>query len=96
MTTEAYIAVVSGHVQGVGFRYTTTRVAQRLGLAGWVRNRVDGTVEVWAQGPAEHLTELSTFLRHGPTGARVTAVELEPTDPNPALTSFEVRTQGLA
>ena len=96
MTTEAFVAVVSGRVQGVGFRYATRRVAQRLGLAGWVRNRIDGTVEVWAQGPAERLAELSTFLRRGPDGARVTAVELGPTNPDPSLTGFEVRMQGFA
>lgn len=94
--TEAFIAVVSGHVQGVGFRYATTRLAQQLGLAGWVRNRPDGVVEVWAQGPAERLADLSAFLRHGPAGAAVTAIELGPTDPDPSLTGFEVRLRGLA
>jgi acylphosphatase len=55
-----------------------------------VRNRIDGTVEVWAQGPAERMAELSTFLHHGLTGARVTAIAPEPTGPDPSLTGFEV------
>jgi acylphosphatase len=62
---------VSGAVQGVGFRWYTREAAQRLGLAGWVRNRPDGSVEIAVEGD-EALVE--QFLRHverGPSGAVV-------------------------
>jgi len=85
-------AVVRGRVQGVGFRYTTQAEAKRLGLAGWVRNLIDGSVEVEAQGPAEALETFLSFLRRGPLGAHVDAVSAEWLDaqgeaPHP----FEVR-----
>lgn len=67
-------AIVSGRVQGVNFRSATQRAAQRLGLAGWVRNRPDGTVEVLAEGPRPALDQLAAFLHHGPPAAAVTQV----------------------
>lgn len=91
MTLEAFSAVVSGHVQGVGFRFATRQRAEQLRLAGWVLNRPNGSVAVWAQGPAEHLAQLSAFLRHGPQGATVTSVELQAVAPDPSLVGFEVR-----
>lgn len=66
--------LVSGRVQGVGFRYWTVGEAKRLGLAGWVRNRSDGTVEILAIGQADALSQLAQSCRHGPSHARVTAV----------------------
>lgn len=87
----ALTAVVDGRVQGVGFRYATWRLAAELGLAGWVRNRPDGSVEVWAQGPSSSLARLTAFLAEGPPGAAVWSVETTETDPDPALTSFDVR-----
>ncbi|HEX7599775.1 MAG TPA: acylphosphatase [Polyangia bacterium] len=67
-------AVVRGVVQGVGFRATTYDEARRLGLAGWVRNRVDGSVEVLAEGPTPKLKLFLAYLHRGPLGARVTGV----------------------
>ena len=67
--------VVHGAVQGVGFRWFVARHAERLGLAGWVRNRSDGTVEVVATGDARGLSELARALGRGPQGARVERVE---------------------
>lgn len=61
-------------VQGVGFRWFALETARRLGLAGWVKNRSDGTVEVAAEGDPVLLDQLSEALREGPPGARVTAV----------------------
>lgn len=84
--------VVRGTVQGVGFRWFTRRVARRLGLAGWVANRPDGTVEVVAAGPAQALAVLERELSRGPVGARVEAIEL--VAPEPAVTlpdPFEIR-----
>jgi acylphosphatase len=70
-------AIVHGHVQGVSFRYYTLATANALKLTGWVRNLPDGTVEVAAEGPKARLESLVVFLRRGPTGARVTKLDLE-------------------
>jgi acylphosphatase len=69
--------VVRGDVQGVGFRYFVLRLAERAGLAGWVRNMDDGALECLAQGPKPALEELLEALRRGPAGASVTAVDVE-------------------
>jgi acylphosphatase len=66
---------VCGRVQGVGFRQWTLRTAQRLALAGTVRNLPDGSVEVRARGSATALRELETALKRGPLAARVERVE---------------------
>jgi acylphosphatase len=70
-------AVVTGHVQGVNFRYFTLMRANELGLTGWVRNLHDRTVEVTAEGSRANLEELLKFLRVGPPAAHVLAVEVE-------------------
>src|SRR4051794_15152915 len=66
---------VRGRVQGVGFRWYVEREAQTLGIAGWVRNRSDGTVEVLAQGSREQLFSLRSKLQQGPRASRVDDVE---------------------
>ncbi|MBS1869200.1 MAG: acylphosphatase [Actinobacteria bacterium] len=71
-------AVVRGRVQGVGFREATVRRARSLGVLGWVRNRDDGAVELHAEGPAAAVAALTAFLREGPRGAEVAAVEAQP------------------
>lgn len=68
---------VSGSVQGVGFRYFTERAATKLKISGFVRNRRDGRVEVYAMGPAEALEALRAELERGPQGALVTSVSEE-------------------
>lgn len=70
-------AVVSGRVQGVGFRYSTQELASDLGLAGWVRNLGDGRVELEAEGDQPALDRLLEFLRAGPRMARVDGVSVE-------------------
>lgn len=72
----AFHAIVHGAVQGVGFRYYTKTHAQRAGIAGWVRNREDGTVEVWAEGPKSSLKQLISTINRGPTNSHVAKVEL--------------------
>ena len=67
--------VVRGRVQGVGFRWFVEREAHILGIAGWVRNNADGSVEVMAQGTRDQLSGLRSRLREGPRAARVDAVE---------------------
>lgn len=69
-------AIIEGRVQGVSFRYYTTRYAHELdAVTGWVRNLPDGTVEVVAEGRRDQLDKLLSFLHHGPPGAQVRAVK---------------------
>lgn len=72
---------VEGIVQGVGYRFFVERVARQLGLAGYVKNRRDGRVEVYAIGSADQLAELKRRLAEGPRAARVRRVEEEETAP---------------
>jgi acylphosphatase len=65
---------IRGQVQGVGFRWFARECARRLGVAGWVRNREDGCVEVAASGSDAAVAEFLLMLQDGPTGARVDAV----------------------
>ncbi|MBL8862504.1 MAG: acylphosphatase [Planctomycetes bacterium] len=81
MGLEARHIVVRGRVQGVAFRHHTKLVARALGLAGWVRNAADGSVEVWAEGEPQALVELVSFLREGPPLARVDSVAARVVDP---------------
>lgn len=76
MTSGAARWLVSGRVQGVGFRWFTQRQAEQLGLAGWARNLPDGRVEVVARGSAGALASLSEWLAQGPPTARVENVEM--------------------
>ena len=68
--------VVSGRVQGVGFRWFVHRHAARLRLSGWAENLIDGRVEVVASGPDDALDELEGLLRRGPSHADVTALDI--------------------
>lgn len=68
--------LVLGKVQGVSFRYYTAREAGRMGLGGWVRNLPDGSVEVFAQGPADEVDYLFKWAHHGPEFASVKGVRL--------------------
>jgi acylphosphatase len=89
---RTYRWVVSGRVQGVGFRWYTLRRAQELQVGGWVSNLVDGRVEVVARGAADHLDSLERALRAGPAGANVETVEKS--DIPPEMVSpktFEIR-----
>jgi acylphosphatase len=64
--------IIFGRVQGVGFRYFAARVANRLGLVGYVKNNWDGTVEAYAIGEPTALDEFQHLLAQGPASARVT------------------------
>jgi len=88
--TEARRFRVRGRVQGVGFRWFVEREAHILGIAGWVRNNHDGSVEVLAQGTRDQLSGLHSRLREGPRAARVDAVEVSDATPAAGLTSFRI------
>jgi acylphosphatase len=71
----AFHALVSGKVQGVGFRYSALQEAEQLGINGWVRNTPDRDVEVWAEGLPEKLELFLAWLRRGPEYSRVDSVK---------------------
>lgn len=75
-------AVVRGMVQGVGFRFYAETEARRLGLAGFVRNQADGTVEIEVEGDAASVWAMLAWLQHGPPSARVEAVDVTTISPN--------------
>jgi len=88
---KAIQVTVRGLVQGVGFRWSTRRMAHQTGVAGWVRNLADGAVGVWVQGPAAAVEDMRRFLEQGPPGAVVSSVGVTEVEPDPALTGFELR-----
>ena len=84
--------LISGRVQGVGFRYFVVRRAGALGLTGWTRNLPDGRVEVVAKGEADDLGQLETALRSGPRSAHVSTVDKrEISDELDDVNGFEIR-----
>ena len=82
--------VVSGQVQGVFFRDSTRRQAQRRGVVGWVCNRGDGAVEAVFEGPRSAVDALVEFCRSGPRGASVADVTTSNEEPE-GLSGFEIR-----
>lgn len=67
---------IRGHVQGVFYRESMRQEAGRLGVSGWVRNRLDGSVEAVVQGSAAAVEAITSWAHHGPPDARVTGVEV--------------------
>lgn len=72
--------IITGRVQGVGFRQATHQKARQIGITGWVRNRKDGTVETMIQGDPPSIEAMIEWLRHGPMLAKVTHLEIEEAD----------------
>ena len=89
MVVRAHV-LVGGRVQGVFFRFETRRLARRLGITGWVRNRRDGQVESVFEGEREVVERMVEFCRHGPSGARVTNVEVTWEAPTGEFEGFSV------
>jgi acylphosphatase len=73
--------IVYGRVQGVGFRFSLARAASTRGVAGWARNRADGTLEAAFEGTPESVESLIRFSREGPRGAQVERVEVFEEEP---------------
>lgn len=69
--------IVTGKVQGVFYRATAKKVADKTGITGRVQNKDDGAVEIWASGPEEQLQKFISWCREGPAGARVEEVTTE-------------------
>lgn len=88
---KALRIVVSGRVQGVFFRSSTREQGERLGLAGWVRNRADGGVEALIQGPPAAVDVMLDWCRRGPPSARVDDLVCEAAVVDGSLTRFSIR-----
>ena len=87
---EARRFFVRGRVQGVGFRWFVEREAHILGIAGWVRNNSDSSVEVLAMGTRDQLADLLSRLREGPRAARVDDIEELEAELISELTTFRI------
>jgi acylphosphatase len=83
--------LISGRVQGVGFRYFTEAAAACEGLQGWVRNLPDGRVEIDVEGETEAVERFERHVRHGPPGARVSDVLVDDMVPQHRESGFRVR-----
>jgi len=82
---------IVGRVQGVYFRASACQEAQSLGLAGWVRNCPDGSVELVAEGTRDNLEQLIAWCHRGPPGARVTEVSVQWQKPEQSFNGFVIR-----
>lgn len=75
-------AIVTGQVQGVGFRWGAREEAHRIGVTGWARNRQDGSVEVEVEGDPDSVRRMLDWLRSGPPGGTVHGVEVSDATPD--------------
>ena len=82
--------LISGHVQGVGFRWFVQDTALRAGLTGWVRNLPDGRVEALVEGESDTVAELQATLREGPRHARVDRLIVADEEATGAFTTFSI------
>ena len=83
--------LISGRVQGVGFRWFAHDAALREGVTGWVRNLPDGRVEAHVEGDADAVTRVERALRSGPPGARVQTVNVDTEDATGAYKDFSIK-----
>jgi acylphosphatase len=91
MSVVARRVVIRGRVQGVGYRDAAVQAAFVHQVAGWVRNRNDGAVEAFVQGPQDAVAQYLEWVPRGPPLARVTAVEVVDAEPDESLRHFEWR-----
>jgi len=83
--------IIRGRVQGVGYHDAAIDAARSCGVTGWVRNRIDGTVEVLIQGEAEAVARAIGWCRRGPAPARVTAIDIAEEAAAEGIAAFAVR-----
>jgi acylphosphatase len=83
--------VLSGRVQGVGFRWFVQDAASREGVTGWVTNLFDGRVEAFVEGDADAVTRVERALRSGPPGARVERVTVTDEEASGSLKGFSIK-----
>ena len=89
---KAVHVIISGRVQGVGFRYFTYRFARKLEIAGWVKNLPDGkTVELYAQGPLSDVDAVVSHVRQGPMFSKVRGVKVTVREPDHTILNFEIK-----
>lgn len=91
MENRRYHIIITGRVQGVGFRYFVDQNAKSLHLSGWVRNQMDGTVELEVQGESDRLEIFMRRLQEGPTFANIEAVDKEEVPFNKEERGFRIR-----
>ncbi|MCX9155035.1 acylphosphatase [Niveibacterium sp. 24ML] len=85
-TIKTELLLITGSVQGVGYRWWMVQAAERLGVDGWVRNRRDGSVEAFVRGPAVAVDALAEWAHRGPPAARVVQVLRTPAEDDPSVT----------
>ncbi|WP_176591149.1 acylphosphatase [Sphingobium sp. EM0848] len=90
MAVIARHLMILGRVQGVFYRNWTVEAASKLGLAGWVRNRIDGSVEALVEGPQDAVEQFIALAHEGPPAARVARIDSQDMAPE-GLTSFQKR-----
>jgi acylphosphatase len=83
--------VISGRVQGVGFRYFTQNAAVREGVTGWVQNLPDGRVEAFVEGDEDAVTRVERAIRSGPPGARIENVYMQDEEAAGTLKGFTIK-----
>lgn len=84
---------ITGRVQGVGYRFWATRTAASLGLRGWVRNRLDGSVEALVSGPRDAVAAMLDACWKGPSGARIAAVTVADAEDDGSLGFIAIPTE---
>jgi len=90
MNEDAYHIIVTGRVQGVGFRYYTKRKADKLFLKGWVQNLGDGSVEIFVEGAVEGINAFMEWCHYGPSSAEVKKLDYSKSNPE-EFTDFLIR-----
>jgi acylphosphatase len=83
--------IIRGRVQGVNFRWYAHYRAQPLGLAGWIRNCPDGSVEAVVQGSPDAVSQFVAWAHRGPSHAEVERVDVRDEEPDPAMRNFAIR-----
>jgi len=91
MSHRAAHIVVRGLVQGVGYRYFAFRLARQFGLTGWVKNLLDGSVEIEAEGDPSAMDEYVRELKEGPRSSIVRGVDIDWTEATGKYSNFDVR-----